>query len=104
MPKGAVMESTLIAEFDSRRAAELAVEHVVQECGVPRSDVFVQPTGSDNTAGKRPAGADAKSSPEPEESGKLEGTIEVSVDFHGGDAKQVTDALKSAGAQSMRTR
>ena len=51
------MESTLIAEFDTRRAAELAVERVVQECGVPRSDVFVQPTGSDNTSGNRPAGA-----------------------------------------------
>jgi hypothetical protein len=98
MPKGAVMESALIAEFDTRRAAELAVEHAVQKCGVPRSDVFVQPTGSDNTAGKHPAGADVKSSPEPEESGKLQGTIEVSVDFHGGDTKQVTEALKSAGA------
>jgi hypothetical protein len=104
MPKGAVMESTLIAEFDSRRAAELAVEHVVQECGVPRSDVFVQPTGADNTAGKRPAGADVKSSPEPGEGGKLEGTIEVSVDFHDEDTKQVTQALKSAGAKSVRMR
>ena len=43
------MESTLVAEFDTRRAAELAVEHVVQECCVSRSDVFVQPTGGDNT-------------------------------------------------------
>ncbi len=98
------MESTLIAEFDTRRAAELAVEHVVQECGVPRSDVFVQPTGSENTAGKRPAGADAKSSPEPGGSGKFGDAIEVSVDLHGGDTKQVTDALKSAGAKTVRTR
>ncbi|MFT4120832.1 hypothetical protein [Bradyrhizobium sp.] len=98
------MEITLIAEFDTRRAAELAVEHVVQECGVPRSDVFVQPTGSDNTAGKRVDGADAKSSPEPDEGGKFEGTIEVSVDFHGGDTKQVTEALKSAGAKTVRTK
>jgi hypothetical protein len=96
------MEATLIAEFDTRRAAELAVEHVVQECGVPRGDVFVQPTGFENTAGKRPAGADATSSPEP--GGKLEGTIEVSVDFHGGDTKRVADALKSAGAKTVRTR
>ena len=94
----------LIAEFDTRRAAELAVEHVVQECGVPRSDVFVQPTGSDNTAGKCPAGADAKSSPLPEEGGKLEGPIEVSVDFHGEDSKTIADALKSAGGKSIRTK
>ncbi|WFU58461.1 hypothetical protein QA639_13610 [Bradyrhizobium pachyrhizi] len=37
------MERTPIAEFDTRRAAELAVEHVVQECGVQRTYVFVQP-------------------------------------------------------------
>jgi hypothetical protein len=98
------MESTFIAEFDTRRAAGLAVEHVVQESGVPKSDVFVQPTGSDNTAGKHPAGADAKSSPEPEEGGKFEGTIEVSVDFHGGDTKQVIEVLKFAGAKAVRTR
>jgi hypothetical protein len=41
------MESTLVAKFDTRRAAELAVEHVVQECGVARGDVFVQPAGGE---------------------------------------------------------
>jgi hypothetical protein len=51
------MESTLVAEFDTRRAAELAVEHVVQECGVSRGDVFVQPTGGDNSSGGPEAGA-----------------------------------------------
>jgi hypothetical protein len=43
-------------------AAELAVEHVVQECGVSRGDVFVQPTGGDNTSGKhrREGGPEAR--------------------------------------------
>jgi hypothetical protein len=98
------MESTLIAEFDTRRAAELAVEHVVQECGIPRGDVVVQPTGADNTAGVRPAGADAKVAPEPEPGQKLDGPIEVSVDFHGGDPKRVADALKGVGAKVVRTK
>ena len=97
------MESTLIADFDTRRAAELAVEHVVQECGVGRGDVFVQPTGSDNTAGNRPAGADAKSAPKPDQGGKFEGSIEVSVDFHGDDPTRVAEILKGAGAKSVRT-
>lgn len=97
------MESTVVAEFDTRRAAELAVEHVVQECGVARGDVFVQPTGSDNTAGNRPAGADPKSAPKPEQGAKLEGSIEVSVDFHGNDPTRVAEALKNAGAKSVRT-
>jgi hypothetical protein len=98
------MESTLIAEFDTRRAAELAVERVVQEFGVPRSDVFVQPTGSDNTSGNRPAGADAKAAPMPEQGGKFKGAIEVSVDLHGEETTQIEDALKSAGAKSVRTK
>lgn len=85
-------------------AAELAVEHVVQECGVSRGDVFVQPTGGDNTSGNRPAGTDAKAAPKPEQGGKFEGAIEVSVDFHGEDAKQIKEALKSAGAKSVRTK
>ena len=96
------MESTLIADFDTRRAAELA-EHVVQECGVARGDVFVQPTGCGNTTGNRPAGADAKSAPKPDQSGKLEGSIEMSVDFHGDDPTRVARALKGAGTKSVRT-
>jgi hypothetical protein len=34
---GAELESTVIAVFDTRREAELAVEHVVQEYSVERS-------------------------------------------------------------------
>ncbi|BBB97241.1 MULTISPECIES: hypothetical protein [Bradyrhizobium] len=67
------MESILVAEFDTSRAAELAVEHVVQECGVQRTDV-VQPMGADNTSGDRPALADVKVKPKPGE--KLGGPIE----------------------------
>ena len=98
------MESTIIGEFDSRRGAELAVEHVVQECGVPRTDVFVQPAGSQNTAGTRSAGADAKTAPQPEGHQKLEGLIEVSVDYHGDDPARIADALRGAGAKDVRTR
>ena len=98
------MESTLVAEFDTRPSAELAVEHVVQECGVARGDVFVQPTGHENTSGNRPAGADAKATPKPEQGVKLEGPIEVSVDFHGEDATKIADALRSAGGKSIRTK
>ena len=98
------MESTIIAKFNSRRAAELAVEHVVQACGVPRGDVFVQPAGNANSVGTRPAGADVKAAPRPEQGEKLEGPIEVSVDFHGDDPTRVTDALRSAGAKDVRTK
>lgn len=92
----------MIGECDTRRDAELAVEHVVQECGVPRSDVFVQPVGGANTAGTRPAGADAKAPTTPEAYQKLEGSLEVSVDFHGDDPGRIA-ALKGASAKAVRT-
>jgi hypothetical protein len=65
------LESTIIGEFDTRRDAELAVEHVVQDCGVPRSDVYIQPVGGANMPGTRPAGAGAKAAPTPEAHQKL---------------------------------
>jgi hypothetical protein len=98
------LESTIIGEFDTRRGAELAVEHVVQECGVPRGDVFVQPAGNANTAGTQPAGSDAKAAPAPEGRQKLEGPIEVSVDFHGDAPEKIADALRGAGAKTVRTK
>jgi hypothetical protein len=98
------LDSTIIGEFDTRRGAELAVEHVVQECGVPRSDVFVQPAGAANTVGTRPAGSDAKAEPAPEGRQKLEGPIEVSVDFHGDTPDKIAAVLKGAGAKTIRTK
>jgi hypothetical protein len=98
------LESTIIGEFDTRRDAELAVEQVVQDCGVPRSDVFVQPVGGANTSGTRPAGADAKAEPTPEARQKLDGSLEVSVDYHGVDPERIAAALKGAGAKAVRTK
>jgi hypothetical protein len=98
------MESTIIGNFATRREAELAVEHVVQEHGVPRSDVFIQPIGKANSAGTHAAGADAKEAPEPEENKRLEGEIEVSVDLHGDNSEKIVEALNSAGAKAVRTK
>jgi hypothetical protein len=104
------LESTIIGEFDTRRDVELAVKHVVQDCGGPRSDVFVQPVGGfvqpvggANTAGTGPAGADAKAAPTPEAHQTLEGSREVSVDFHGDGPERIAAALKGAVAKAIRT-
>jgi hypothetical protein len=98
------LESTIIGEFDTRRDAELAVEHVVQDCGVPRSDVFVQRRRREHGRDARPAGADAKAAPTPEAHQKLDGSLEVSVDCHGDDPEQIAAALKGAGAKAIRTK
>jgi hypothetical protein len=100
---GPPLECTIIGRFDTRRGAELAIEHVVQEYGVPRTDVFVQPVGGANTVGTQAAGPDTKAAPEPEKPPKLNGLIEVSVDFHGEDPERIVDALKGAGAKAVRT-
>ena len=36
----------------TREQAELAVEHLVQEHGFERTDIFVSPEGDDNSAGE----------------------------------------------------
>jgi hypothetical protein len=48
--------TTIKAVFETREAADLAVEHLVQQHGVSRPDIFVQSTTDQNTAGVRPSG------------------------------------------------
>lgn len=42
---------TMWATFATREAADRAVEHLVQQCGIARTDVFVEPDTEANTAG-----------------------------------------------------
>lgn len=50
---------TMWATFATREAADHAVEHLVQQCGIIRTDVFVEPEMGANTAGTAPSGGDA---------------------------------------------
>ncbi len=96
------MGDTIIGRFASRREADLAIEHLVQEHGIDRTDVFVQPASADNSAGVQPDGADIESGhPGIAKDGApaLEGAIEVSVDVNGGDGETVRSALVAAGAE-----
>jgi hypothetical protein len=78
------MSQTLKTTFATRRDAELAVERLVQEHGVERSDIFVAPEGRVNSAGESVSGSD-NSTAAPTEAGRsdaaLNGRIEVSVDL-----------------------
>lgn len=86
------MSQTLKTTFATRRDAELAVEHLVQEHGIERSDIFIAPAGAANSAGEAVSGSDQPGGP-PSEPGRsdaaLNGRIEVSVDLQ-------TDGLASA--------
>ncbi|KQT52479.1 MULTISPECIES: hypothetical protein [unclassified Aureimonas] len=78
------MGTTLTAQFETRREAEMTIERLVQEHGIERTDIFVAAAGADNTAGEDVAGSDAKAGePSVEERGDaaLNGSIELSVDI-----------------------
>ena len=101
------MERTIIGSFSTRRDAEIAVEHLVQEHGIARTDVFIQPQGSANSAGSEMAGADVESGhPGVAKQGhpQIEGAVEVSVDCHGDDAAVVEATLKDAGARELHSK
>jgi len=77
------MSQTLRSTFATRREAELVIEHLVQEHGIERTDIFVAPEGEANSAGEEISGSDqaAAAPTEPARTdGALNGRIEVSVD------------------------
>jgi hypothetical protein len=52
-------QRTITGSFNTRREAEMAVEHLVQEYKLDRTRVQVRPAGEENTAGVVASGADA---------------------------------------------
>ncbi len=100
------MEHTIVASFETRRDAELAVEHLVQQYGIGRSDVFIQAEGAANSVGSKIAGADVESGhPGVEKRGNpaVNGPIEVSVDCQRVDLQKLERALKEIGARQVAT-
>jgi len=73
--------TTVRAIFETREAADLAIEHLVQKHGIPRADIFVQATDDENSAGSAPSGGDVSSSGLVQTDALLTGNIEMSVDI-----------------------
>ena len=71
---------TMWATFDTREAAELAVEHLVELRGISRPDIFIQSATTENTAGSAPSGSNASHDGEARTDAALEGEIVVSAD------------------------
>jgi hypothetical protein len=96
---------TLTARFETRREAEMAVERLVQEQGVERSDIFISAEGDENTAGEEQAGSDSQAgepSPERRDDAALNGRILVSVDIEDDDrAAVVRAAFKEFDARDV---
>lgn len=72
--------TTIWATFDTREAAELAVEHLVQLRGILRPDIFIQSATTENTAGSASSGSDASHDGEARTDAALEGEIVVAAD------------------------
>ena len=101
------MGQTIIGTFPTRRAVELTVEHLVQDYGLERTDIMIEPVGSSNTAGTHAAGADVESGHDGIDTAgepALEGAIEVSVDMNDDEIDAVMKAFGDAGATAVRTR
>ncbi len=55
------MTKTIKGTFPTRREVEIAVEHLVQDYGLDRTVISIEPASADNSAGTSVSGADAES-------------------------------------------
>ena len=97
------MGQTIKAQFETRRAADLAVEHLVQEYGIERTDVFVAAATDENTSGAAVGGADAAAEKGTPERGDapLHGRVQVSADIEDAMAEKVLKALGDQGGRNV---
>jgi hypothetical protein len=89
--------TTIRAIFESREAADRAVEHLVQQHGISRPDIFIQTTTDRNTAGSVPSGGDASHEERARDDAALEGDIEISADIAASQIAAVQRSLGDAG-------
>jgi hypothetical protein len=97
------MGITIEGTFETRQAVELAVEHLVQEYGIERTDIFIEPVSAVNTAGLERSGGDADSADDPKQGSDaaLNGTLLVSVDVNEDEQDAVAKAFADAGALNV---
>ena len=92
---------TISASFSTREAADLAVEHLVQQQGVSRPDIFIQSATGENTSGSRASGGDASHEDGTRHDGALDGDIEVSVDIAADQIAAVKRIFADVGAMRV---
>jgi hypothetical protein len=91
----------LCATFPPRECADVAVEHLVQEYGLDRAFIYVEPTDERNSAGLEPSGGDhAAAGPGHGDrvDAPLNGAIQVSVPVEQAKLGVLRKALHEAGA------
>jgi hypothetical protein len=99
-----ISTTTIRASFATREAAELAIEHLVQQYGVSRPDIFVQAVGEQNTAGTAASGGDVDRPDGARDDAALQGEIEVSVEITTNQIPAVQRSFGDAGATRVSGR
>ena len=95
--------TSVSALFETREAADYAIEHLVQQHGLNRADIFAEPAGGSNTAGNRISGGD-RNKDGAQEDAALRGAIRLSVDVASDRAGTVEDTLREMGGQDIARR
>ncbi|MGI6246560.1 MAG: hypothetical protein ACOYJQ_12420 [Pseudochelatococcus sp.] len=95
---------TIRATFATREAADRAVEHLVQQHGIARADVFVRASDMKNSAGTSPSGGDVAQGEASRPDAPLHGEIEVSADVTIEEAAKAEQAFRDAGAADIEVR
>ncbi|GJD52521.1 hypothetical protein OPKNFCMD_5287 [Methylobacterium crusticola] len=99
------MSKVITAAFETRRDAEMAVEHLVQEYGIDRKAVTIAPVAAENSAGIRTAGADVEGGHEKTETEgqpALAGKLRVSADVDDAVADKVDGAFATYGGKPVQ--
>lgn len=99
--------ATIVATFSTRRQADLAVEQLVQNLGIQRTNVFVTAECEENSSGREAGGADAESGHPGVDTGgapSLADAISVAVDLPDeADVARVRSALEQHGGGDIAT-
>ncbi len=90
------MTRRITGHFAVRRQAELAVEHLVQDCGIDRQAIAVAAEGMDGSAGLVPSGADVDPATGEPGAAPTHGRILVTVEVEEAVAERAEQALRDA--------
>ena len=103
---GAHTHDGLAAIYRTREQADLAIEHLVQEYGVSRSAIFVEPVDERNSSGTEISGGDAPSGghgSRVRDDAPLNGAIRLTVAATEHELALLRQTLNNAGALEVQS-
>lgn len=98
------MTKTIAAEFQTRREAEMAVEHLVQEHGLDARAIVIAPVAGQNSAGTKLDGSDRENMGDKAGAPShpmLTGKLSVSVEADESSADKVLSSFATYGGKPL---